>query len=85
MHNLETPFKTPHKNTGKNLLSRPSTKNKNEPHLTPFKTPGSKSEQMVGSFKTKEDGSQKLTSFKTLEKRVKRLNPRYMVPVNEAS
>ena len=53
--------------------------------MTPFKTPGSQSEDMIGSFKTTEDGSQKLTSFKTLEKRVKRLNPRYMVPVNEAS
>ena len=82
----ETPFKTPHKNTGKSLLSRPPTKGgKNGPHLTPFKTPGSKSEQTTGSFKTTEYGSQKLTSFKTLEKRVKRLNPRYMVPVQEAS
>ena len=82
----ETPFKTPHKNTGKSLLSRPSTKSgKNEPHLTSFKTTGSQSEQMAGSFKTMEDGSQKLTHFKTLAKRVKRLNPRYMVPVNEAS
>ena len=82
----ETPFKTPHKNTGKSLLSRPSTKSgKNEQHFTPFKTPGSKSEQTVGSFKTTEDGSQQLTPFKTPEKRVKRPNPRYMVPVNEAS
>ena len=82
----ETPFKTPHKNTGKSLLSRPSTKSgKNELHLTSFKNPGSQSEQMAGSFKTTEDGSQKLTHFKTLAKRVQRLNPRYMVPVNEAS
>ena len=82
----ETPFKTLTKTLGKSLLSRPSTKSgKNGPHLTPFKTPGSQSEQMMGSFKTTEDGSQKLTSFKTLEKRVKRLNPRYMVPVNEVS
>ena len=78
----ETPFKTPRKNTGKSFLSRPSAKSgKNEPHLTPFKIPGSKSEQMTGSFKTTEDGSQKLTSFNTLEKRVKRLNPNYMFPV----
>ena len=40
---------------------------------------------MAGSFKTTENGSQKLTHFKTLAKRVERLNPRYMVPVNEAS
>ena len=82
----ETPFKTPHKYTGKSLNSRPSTKSgKVEPHLTPFKTPRSKSEQMTGSIKTTEFGSQKLTSFKMLEKRVKRLNPNYMVPVNDVS
>ena len=82
----ETPFKTPHKNTGKGLLSGPSAKSgKNEPNLTSFKTIGSPSEKMAGSFKTMEDGSQKLTHFKTLAKRVKRLNPRYMVPVNEVS
>ena len=81
------------------LLSRPLTKTqvkvyfqdhqpkvaKMDNNLTPFKTPGSKSEEMVCSFKTTEDGSQKLTPFKTLKKRVKRLNPRYMVPVNEVS
>ena len=50
-----------------------------------MKTTGSQSEKMAGSFKTMEDGSQKLTPFKTLAKRVKRLNPRYMVPVNEVS
>ena len=82
----ETPFKTPHKNTGKSLLSGPSAKSgKNEPNLASFKTIGSQSEKMAGSFKTMEDGSQKLTPFKTLAKRVKRLNPRYMVPVNEVS
>ena len=65
----ETPLKTPHKNTGKSLLSRPSTKSgKNEPHLGSFTTPGSQSEQMIGSFKTTEDGSQKFTHFKTLGK-----------------
>ena len=82
----ETPFKPPHKNTGKGLLSGPSTKSgKNETHLTSFKTTGSQSEQMAGSVKTMGDGSQKLTPFKTLAKRVKRLNPRYMVSVNEAT
>ena len=50
-----------------------------------FKTIGSQSEKMVGSFKTMEDQSQKLTPFKTLANRVKNLNPRYMVPVNEVS
>ena len=80
------------------LLSRPLTKTQvtvyfqdhlpkvaKMNHLTSFKTTGSQSEQMAGSFKTMEDGSQKLTHFKTLAKRVQRLNPRYMVPVNEAS
>ena len=82
----ETPFKIPHKNIGKSLLSRPSTKSgKNGPNLASFKTIGPQSEKMAGSFKTMEDGSQKLTSFKTLANRVKKLNPRYMVPVNEVS
>ena len=82
----DTPFKTPHKNTGKSLLSRSSAKSgKNGPHLTSFMTTGSQSEKTAGSFKTTEDGSRTLTPFKTLEKRVHRLNPRYMVPVNEVS
>ena len=68
----ETPFKTPHKSTGKSLLSGPSAKSgKNEPNLASFKTIGSHSEEMAGSFKTMKDGSQKLTSFKTLANRVK--------------
>ena len=80
----KTHFKTPHKSTGKSLLSRPSAKyGKNEPNVAPFKTIGSQSEKMAGSFKTMEDGSQKVTSFKTLTNRVKNLNPRYMVPANE--
>ena len=37
----------------------------------------------VDSFQ--DPGSQMLTSFKTLAERVKELNPRYMVPVNEVS
>ena len=80
------------------LLSRPLTKTQVKVYfqdhlpkwqkwtnLTPFNTPGSQSEEMMGSFRTTEDGSQKLTSFKSLKKRVKRLKPKYMVPVNEAS
>ena len=50
----------------------------------------------TNSFKTMEDASRKLTpfkipgphtltSFKTLVERVKKLNPKYMVPVNEVS
>ena len=82
----EIPFKTPHQNIGKSLLSRLSTKSgKFEPHLTSFKTIDSQSEKMTGSFKTTEDGSQKLNPLKTLAKRVQRLNPRYMVPVNKVS
>ena len=82
----KNPFKTLHKNTGKGLLSGPSARSdKNEPNLTSFKTRGSQSEKMAGSFKTMEDGSQKLTQFQTLTKWVKRLNPTYMVPVNEVS
>ena len=53
-------------------------------------------ETKFGSFKTMEDASRKLTpfktpgfqtltSFKTLVKRVKELNPRYVTPVNEVS
>ena len=38
-----------------------------------------------GSFKTIEDGSKKDTSFKTIINRVTNLNPRYMVPVDEAT
>ena len=53
--------------------------------MASFKTIGSQSEKMAGSFKTMEDGFQMLTPFKTLAKRVKKLNPRYMVPVNEVS
>ena len=55
------------------LLSRPLTKTqvtvyfqdhlaksgKYEPHLTSFKTTGSQSEQMAGSFKPPEDGGPK--------------------------
>ena len=82
----ESSLKTLDQETGRSLLSRPSVKNgKNEPKLTPFKTFGFQNEQMAGSLKTTEDGSQKLTSFKTLADKVKKLNPRYIVPVHEAS
>ena len=37
------------------------------------------------SFKTMGNKDQKSTSFKTIENRVKNLNPRYMVPVDEVS
>ena len=75
----ETPFKTPHKNTGKGLLSGPLAKSgKNEPRFTSFKTIGSQSEKMAGWVP-------KVDSFPDLAKRVERLNPRYMVPVNEVS
>ena len=50
-----------------------------------FKTIPSKNEDMTGSFKTPDKSSQKLISFKTIGERVKKLNPRYMVPSNEVS
>ena len=40
---------------------------------------------MTGSFKTPDNGSQKLASFETIGERVKRLNPKYMVPCDEVS
>ena len=61
-----------------------------------LRTPTKSGRKETNSFKTTEDapqkltpfktiGSQKLTHFKTPAERVKKLNPRYMVPVNEAS
>ena len=82
----ETPFETSHNNTGKSLPFRIiNQKWQKWTNLASFKTIGSQSEKMAGSSKTMEDGSQKLTPFKTLAKRVKKLNPRYMVLVNEVS
>ena len=62
-------FKTIHQNTGKSVLSRPSSD-------------GSRNDT---SFKTMGEKGQKSTSFKTMANRVKNLNPRYMVPVDEVS
>ena len=79
----ETHQKTTPNNTGMSPVSRAPTKS-------------DRKETKLGSFKITEDASQKstpfntpgsqmLTHFKTLAERVKRLNPKYMVPVNEAS
>ena len=95
----EDSFKTNGQKTGKSVLSGPSVKSaKKGPKSTSFKTTGSQNVPKQGSFKTIEDGfqnnisfktmgnkDQKSTSFKTIENRVKNLNPRYMVPVDEVS
>ena len=95
----EDSFKTNDQKTGKSVPSGPSVKSaKNGPTSTSFKTIKSQNVPKLGSFKTIEDGSQndtsfktmankdqKPTSFKTIENKVKNLNPRYMVPVDEAS
>ena len=92
-------FKTIHQKPGKSVLSRPSTNcAKNGPKANSFKTIESQNVPKKGSFKTSEDGSkndtsfktmgendQKSTSFKTIANRVKKLNPHYMVPIDEAS
>ena len=83
----------------KSVISRPSTKcvkkepkssNKAiEPHKVHKK--GSSFQDHYGSFKTISDGSKKdtfqdhFTSFKTIVNRVNSLNPRYMVPTDEAT
>ena len=67
----ETDQQTTSNNTGMSPLSQAPTKKDAPQKLTPFKTP-QKSRNM-------------LTSFKTLVKRVTKLNPKYMVPVNEVS
>ena len=82
----ETPFKTPAKDTG----NKPSFKTMHQngqkwPKLASFKTIPSKNEDMTGSFKTPDNGSQKLASFKIIGERVKKLNPTYMVPCDEVS
>ena len=76
----ETPFKTPSKDAG----NKPSFKTMHQngqkgPKLASFKTIPSKNEDMTGSFKTTDNGSQKLASFKTIGERVKKFNPKYMV------
>ena len=74
------------KKPGKSVLSRPSTKcAKNEPKSSSSKAIELQNMHKKGSFKTIEDGSKKDTSFKTIVNRVNNLNPRYMVPVDEAT
>ena len=85
---------------GKSVISRPSTKCvKNTPKssnkaIEPRKVhkKGSSFQDHYGSFKTISDGSKKDTSFqdhlapfKTIVDRVNNLNPRYMVPADEAT
>ena len=95
----EDSFKTNDQKTGKSILSGPSIKStKKGPKSTSFKTIGSNNVPKQGSFKTIEEGSQndtsfktmgnkdqESTSFKTIKNRVKNLNPRYMVLVDEVS
>ena len=89
----ESDRQTTSHNTGMSPLSR--APNGACQKLTPFKTPGS---DMLTSFKTPESDTltpfktpqrfkdtYMLTSFKTLVKRVTKLNAKYMVPVNEVS
>ena len=85
--------------SGKSVISRPSTKCvKKEPKssnkaIEPRKVhkKGSSFQDHYGSFKTISDGSKKdtfqdhFTSFKTIVNRVNSLNPRYMVPADEAT
>ena len=74
------------KNSSKSVLSRPSTKCvKSEPKSRSSKAIEPPNMHKKGSFKTIEDGSKKDTSFKTIVNRVNNLNPRYMVPVDEAT
>ena len=74
------------KKSGKSVLSRPSTKSaKNGPTSSSSKATEPQNMHNKGSFKTIVDGSKKDTSFKTIENRVKNLNPRYMLPVDEAT
>ena len=79
------------KKSGKSVLSRPSTKCvKSEPKSC-NKAIEPQNTHKKGSFKTILDGSKKdtfqdhFTSFKTIVNRVNNLNPRYMVPADEAT
>ena len=76
----ETDQQTTSNDTGMSPLSR--APNGASPKLTPFKTLGS---DMLTPFKTLQRSMDTLTSFKTLVERVTKLNPKYMVPVNEVS
>ena len=85
--------------SGKSVISRPSTKCvKSEPKssnkaIEPCKVHKKRSsfQDHYDSFKTILDGSKNdtfqdhYTSFKTIVNRVNSLNPRYMVPANEAT
>ena len=88
------------KKAGKSVISRPSAKCvKNQPKssnkaIEPRKVhkKGSSFQDHYGPFKTITDGSKKDTSFqdhlvpfKTIVDRVNNLNPRYMVPADEAT
>ena len=75
----ETDCQTTSDGTGMSPLSR--APNGACQKLTPFKTPGS---DTLTTFKTPRS-KDTLTSFKTFVKRVTKLNPKYMVPVNEVS
>ena len=76
----ETNQQTTSNDTGMSPLSR--APNGASPKLTPFRTLGS---DTLTPFKTLQRSMDTLASFKTLVKRVTKLNPKYMVPVNEAS
>ena len=92
-------LKTIHQKSGKSVLSMPSTKcAKNGPKSGSSKAIEPRNVHKKGSFKTIKDGSKKGTSFKTIGEngqkstpfktivnRVKNLNLRYMVPVDEVS
>ena len=72
--------------SGKSVLSRPSTNCvKSEPKSSTTKAIEPQNVHKKGSLKTIEDGSKKDTSFKTIVNRFNNLNPRYMVPANEAT
>ena len=74
------------KKSGKSVLSRPSTKCvKSEPKSSTTKAIEPQNVHKKGSFKTIQDGSKKDTSFKIIVNRVNNLNPRYMVPADEAT
>ena len=91
---LQRPFIKFFQETGRERSERLLT---NDTGMSPLsRAPTKSGRKETNSFKTMEDASQKLTpfktpgsqiltSFKTLVERVKELNSRYMVPVNEVS
>ena len=90
-------FNTLHKILSRPRLSTPSKDAGNKPcfmtmhqngqkgpKLAYFKTISSNNKDMTDSFKTPDNGSQKLANyFKTTGERVKRLNLKYMVTCDE--